>query len=295
MSAKGFDDVLSAVFGSPARIVREVSGGLSGAKKLVVEHGGRLWMTKIVEGEAGRIPFYEALSRIDCDLLAAPRYFSALPDGGLCVASPWIKGVSLESALHDGTGIDGRLAAADVARAMKLLHELAIPFPGFKERVSSAVSKLCDEAEREGIGFSRQGEILAFLAEEVQVINWWNPCLIHGDVRPENFIVCDGRARLIDFENGSLGEAEEDFVYLLLMGPHEFRPFAWEAIRQYGVELADEAFWSKLRFYGALKVTEYALWKWRSGRGAARLQPEGLYCQYEGFARLIPTWVEEVA
>ena len=292
MNPEQIEAMLSHVTGSPVRVLREVSGGLSGASKFLVEHEGSLWMAKLIEGGAGRLPFYEALSKVRCGLLASPRYYSTYLDNALCVMSPWIEGPSLEDLLRNGNS-DRETYASDVASSMRCLHQVQISFPGYGERVGARIKELCDEIDNQQIAFPYQRETLSYLRGAASDFDTWKPCLVHGDVRPENFIVQDGRAVLIDFENGRLGGAEEDFAYLMLIGPDELRPFSKQVTKRYGVDLSDEEFWSKVRMYGTLKVVEYVLWKWGCRHKIAQLQPSNLYHQYHGFERSVPMWMEE--
>jgi len=267
-----------------------VSGGLTASGKYKVTVKGSDWMVKILPGTPTRQMWYQELNRRANEQMANPKLFKLFDDGNLVLLSPWIDGPNLEEKLIDAVpeevGEYGRQAAV----LLQQLHSEPIEYPAVIQGVQKRIHTACEQVETLGLTFPGYKECCAFLRQAVQNHTFGKFSILHKDIRPENFIVRDGKLHLIDFDNGGLGELAEDFSYLMTMGRIEHRPFAYELTRCYLEHTDAEKFWQDNLLYSTLQMVEYAIWKWyRKGR-QVYFQAQTLLDQHDGFTDNIPKW-----
>lgn len=286
-------DIIEQTARAKLEALTAVDGGVSDAKKYKAVINGRPWMVKIMSGTPIKCVVYKEFAKLNCCQLAVAEMFHLFEDGTLCLIAPWIDGEGLDVAL---THADEELIkdyGAQTADILKKLHSAEITYPEYHSRLTMRIENACRKVEALGLNFPMHKECVQFLREEISHCSTDKITLVHRDIRPENFIVSDGKLYLIDFDNGGPADAFCDFVYLTTMLHTEHQPFARQVLNSYFNQSPPADFWHKNLIYSTLQVMEYAIWKYELKGRQMRLQAENLILQYDGFKSTIPHWWKE--
>ncbi len=273
----------------PADLV-PVTGGLTVADKYKVSASGREWMVKLVHSDVKRDLWYSELNRHANDRMANPKMFRSFDDGTLCLMSPWIVGESLDSILPRVSAEESQSLGRQAAEVLLQLHKDAVDYPAYAKYIKDRIFAACDKVEEFSLSFPGHSECCAFLRKQAEAHLPQRVCLVHKDVRPENFIFSEGKLYLIDFDNGGLGERAADFPYLTTIVVPEHQAFSRALTEAYLQEADDPGFWQDNLLYSTLQVVEYAIWKWQAKGRQVAAQANNLVLQYNGFESLIPKW-----
>ena len=266
-----------------------VNGGLTLAGKYKVTFGGKKWMAKLVSGDHNRLLWYRELDRRATDRMANPTLHKLFDDGMLCLMYEWVDGVGLDSILSGATPDEALAYGKQAAEILLDLHRDSFEHPA-PSKIKERILSVCETVERLGLTFPGHDECCAFLRREAENHCFKKVSFVHKDVRPENFIVSDGKLYLIDFDNGSLGDPASDFVYLTTMGAPEHRLFSRAFTERY-LQSADlPSFWQDNLLYSSLQVAEYAIWKWNTKGRQVYYQAENLMQQYDDLTSYKPRW-----
>lgn len=277
--------------GAEPELLTPVSGGLSTAEKYKVRINGTEWLAKFTKGTPLRVQWYQELMHRASGQMVNPKAFRLFEDGTLCLLTRWIDGEGLDSRLRSAGPEELRSYGRQAARILLDLHEIPVRFPAYAPRLRERTARACAQARELDLQFPHRETCCEFLSREAERLEISHLCLVHKDIRPENFIIRDEQLYLIDFDNGSLGERATDFSYLTTMGGEEFFPFAGEVLAAYLSQAEAEDFWEKNLFYSTLQVLEYGIWKYRSRGRQMRLQAENLMLQYDDLSERIPLWL----
>lgn len=267
-----------------------VSGGLSTAKKFKAKLNGQEWMVKLSTGTEVRDIWYQELDKRSNEQMANPKMHKRFNDGTLCLISPWIMGESLESRLRKATQEQVHNYGVQAAQLLLHLHECSFPYSGYSQLLSTRVNMACSQVKELGLLFPGHQMCCEFLNKMMENYTTEHICFVHKDIRPENFIVCEEKLHLIDFDNGSLGERASDFFYLTTMEINGHYDFSRALIEYYLQSVTEDNFWQKNLFYSTLQVVEYAIWKFQNTGRQMKLQAENLISQYDSFNQVMPLW-----
>lgn len=270
--------------------LESVNGGLTQAEKYKVRFVGKSWMVKILQGDSKRNIWYEELNKRSNDQMANPKFHRLFEDGTLCLVSPWINGENLESCLAECTPEMAQAYGKQAARILLQLHKETVELVPYAQRFYEKTISICEQVESLGLTFPGHNECVAYLRQKVETRKPSAFSFVHRDVRPENFIISDGKLYLIDFDNGSLGEYAADFPYLTTMVRPEQQVFSKALIEAYCHGTDMSAFWEDNLFYSTLQVVDYAIWKWHAKGRQVQLQADNLLYQYDCFSSFIPKW-----
>ena len=251
-------------------------------------------MVKHLPGDSKRDTWYRELSRRASARMAAPKMQRLFEDGTQCLISPWIQGESLEIKLASATAAETRAYAAHAAELLSELHGNTVEYPVHAQRLTEKILTACEQVEALGLTFPGHEICCAFLRREAEAHKPLRVSFVHNDVRPENFIVSKGQLYLIDFDNGGLGERASDFPYLTTIVRPEHQIFSKELTEIYLQQTDTTTFWENNLFYSALKVVDYAIWKWNTKGRQVYYQAENLMQQYDRLTSLIPRWWQKV-
>ena len=175
--------------------ISTVGGGISPAGKYRVEAGGRVWMCKCFQAKPRIGEWYALVKAAGCPQLAGAEKWLEDEAGRICVLAPWIDGTELGTYLRSHPE---RMEDCGLAagRLLRRLHQ--IPLTGVAGIPDGKMS------------------------------------LLHNDLKPEHFILRDGRPYLIDFENGSIGDPEADIRRLAERLPPTMKGFLVGFMAGYG-------------------------------------------------------------
>ena len=283
-------ELIEQTAGSAPAYVEPVSGGLSGVIKCKTEVNRKTYMVKVIPSDQRRDLWYTELNKHCDEQMANPKIHRLFPDGNMCLLSPWITGVSLEECLASASREQIDDYASQAADILLMLHREVFEFPPYQESLRSQLKGLCEKINEYGLIFPGKENVCDYLMKAVNEHQVRHVCFVHKDVRPENFIVHNGKLYLIDFDNGSLGERAADFPYLTTMVWPEHRLFAKKLIENYLSKADDPDFWNANLIYSTAKVADYAIWKWEVKQRQVVIQANELMKQYEGLTRTIPAW-----
>lgn len=281
--------------GEEPEYLKPVSGGLSNAEKYKTKVLGSEWMVKIIDGTPVREMWYHELNNRSDDTMANPKMYRLFPDGKLCLLAPWIAGESLEKKLETATNQEIKDYAVQAANILLNLHKLRFDYPAYELSLKKRTEDAITAIKTIPLTFPGYEECCDYLQKAIQSREVKHLCFVHRDVRPENFIVKDGKLHLIDFDNGSLGERASDFTYITTMVREDHRAFSRMVIKTYLEKAESEDFWQENLLYSTLQVVEYAIWKWNIKGRQVCLQAENLLNQYSTFKTLIPLWYQACA
>lgn len=287
-------EVISQTAKSNIEVIDNVVGGLSNAGKYKVKINGKLWMAKIFDGTPMRLAWYKELSKLSGGALAVPEMCHLFDKSKLCLITPWIEGESLETKLVAATKSEIANYGMQAADILNTLHSVTIPDENYIERLYKRVINICESVENMNLSFPEREACCQFVKNVIEKYVVDDICLVHRDIRPENFIVRDGKLFLFDFDNGGIGEAASDFAYLSTMGAKEHLVFSKEVISNYLSDNSKQNFWDKNLFYSTLQVMEYAIWKWETKGKQVYFQADNLIQQYTCFKSNIPVWWENI-
>ncbi len=273
--------------------IAPVSGGLTLSGKYKACLNGNNMMVKILPGTPIREQWYKELNSRSNEQMANPKNYRLFEDGNLVLLSPWIEGQCLEDALKGASPKQVEEYGRQAAQILKRLHSNTLDYPAVAKGVLGRIEKACSKIEDYKLTFPGHKECCEFLQNEAKSHNFGQFSIVHKDIRPENFIVNNGLLYLYDFDNGGLGEREEDFAYLLTLGRPEHRPFSYALINEYLKKEEKESFFRSCLLYSALQVAEYAVWKWETKKKQVYFQGENLLRQYNCFKQSVPLWWKE--
>ena len=290
MDINEFCGLFKQLIGVQVETCLEITDGCSGALKYKVSFNGQAWMAKVIKISPDRIQWYQGLAEIREPGLAIPDIYTMPDTSKVLILAPWVSGVRLDSVLGFSdpsvSAKYGRLAAL----LLKRLHHKSVMDSGYPDRLKARVDRLCSVVMQYELSFPARDVCMDFVKTYVKYIHPMRIAYLHRDIRPENFIVCENTISLIDFDNGSVGESEADFVYLTTMGESKHRAFAKSLILNYLDGCVTNEFWEKNLFYSTLQVMEYAVWKWEVKQKQMLLQAQNLLLQYDCFQSIEPLW-----
>lgn len=283
-------EIISQTAKSKIETLDNVTGGLSDAIKYKAKINGDFWMVKIFDGTPLRLAWYKELSKLSGGALAVPEMCQLFNENKLCLITPWIEGESLEKKLVTATKSEIANYGVQAADILNTLHSVLISDNSYIERLINRVNNVCKTVEEMNLTFPKRDDCCQFIKNSIKEYAAEDICLVHRDIRPENFIVNNGKLFLFDFDNGGIGEAASDFAYLTTMGAKEHLVFSKEVLSNYLSDNNKQVFWDKNLFYSTLQVMEYAIWKWQIKGKQVYFQADNLIKQYNDFKSNIPAW-----
>lgn len=235
-----------------------VRNGNSDAQVCKVQAGGKTWAAKIFPQKPCLNEWYALLREI-----GEPHLVSAWvcreTEGTVCTLTPWIEGPSLDARLAhhpEEAAFWGEQAAALVKKLHKQPVDEARFHIRYSEILDHQIDLACKAAER--LSLPQITECCAYLSKFRTDLRLSKVCLLHKDMHPENFLIRDGELYLIDFDNGGLGECEQDIVRLLdTFG--EQSTFVRSFLQHYLGEESMVHFWERCMAYRMLTLIQQAV------------------------------------
>ncbi|MDR0298424.1 MAG: phosphotransferase family protein [Streptococcaceae bacterium] len=174
---------------------------------------------------------------------------------GSLTAQSWIEGHVLTNA---------EMLHPDIPKLLMKLHtsrSIRDSLSQFDRSVKRPASVLNDLLENEESQIAKNS-FLSGVAQEMQtkvpMLNNLNIMVLHGDIRPSNWLLEEktGRLYLIDWDTVSLGDPFYDIGYYI---SHFVARADWAMMMsRLGYSLTDVSVWSKLRWYGQLAFLVHA-------------------------------------
>lgn len=181
------------------------------------------------EAEPARLSFqvqseiYDAVQRAGAGVsVAKPIAFIAELNTTITGAVP---GTSLTALIREGAEVEPAARAA--ARAMAAFHHLEAPVP-----VRSTDDDLGQLRDAQRVLHARRPDLdepVASIIDAVAANLVEAPSrLVHGDLKPEHFLIAGDRVALIDLDFSAMGDPITDIAYLItLLGKTEERSRRW--------------------------------------------------------------------
>ena len=276
------------------KYIEPVRGGLTKVVKCKTEICGQAFMVKILPGNPTRDLWYAELNKRSNNQMANPKMHKLFSDGTLCLLSPWIEGECLEKQLQFAGKKQIDEYTAQAAHLLLQLHNIPVDYPAYQDNLNKRIKSLCSKVENNSLSFPGKEVICNYLLNETEKHTADHVCLVHRDIRPENFVVKDKNIYLIDFDNGSLGERASDFPYLTTMVWPEHYVFANKLIEIYLSKIDADYFWQTNLLYSAIQLVDYAIWKWETKQKQVFIQADNFMKQYKGLTSNIPAWLDDL-
>jgi len=253
-----------------------ISGGHSGARTYQVRTGGEVWAVKVFPAKPRLEEWYALLGEIGEPHLVSACACEETEGGMAAVMSPWIEGESLSGRLASHPD-EAEYWGGQAAALVRTLHAQPVDegrlCVRYVEILDRAIASACEKTEGELAFLPHAAAYCACLKKLRSHLRLEKVCLLHKDIHPGNFIVREGELYLIDFENGGLGECEQDFVRLLdTFEVHN--PFLASFLRHYWGGDPPKRFWERCLAYRVLAFVQESARGVRRGERVGSVGPD---------------------
>ena len=239
-----------------------IQGGKSGARVYKAISGQDAWAVKLFPAKPRLNQWYMLLREVGEPHLLCACACAETEQGENCTAAPWMEGTDLLTRLREHPGEAkhwGRQAGSLVRR----LHAQPVDEARLKIRYADIWDSILDracEAAQNLTCFPKAREYGAYLQKARRDLRPGKTCLLHKDLHLENFVIAGEELYLMDFENGGLGEREQDLARFLYLS-QEHSVFRSSFLDSYGEGDLTGLSRERCRLYTALMLLEEAEWR----------------------------------
>ncbi len=282
----------------------EVSGGRSYDIKVKVSCEGSDYILKVIEGNLekdesnrARVAWYQALAMMrskDPCVLGPVRY--GFINCHVVTLTEWISGEQLNSVFSEKPELMKEYGER-LGRLLYSVHHQEFVTAALAQngaRIAPWVTRTADALREKirqcGIDFSGMDKAIAYLEENADLISEERACIVHNDVRPENFILTPDNLYIYDFDSGTFNDAFADFTYLTVMSEAKYRPFSYALIKAYfggGVPLE---FWKTNLYFSIMKLLDYAIYKYDKTGKMIVNQANNFIEVFDNYENPVPHW-----
>ena len=304
MDISAYIPFIEQCFEGRACTLEDVPGGRSYDIKAKVNCGGKDYIVKVIEGNSGReeynpdrVAWYQVLSRIHSEepgILGPLRY--GVVNNHVVTLTEWIRGTQLNDLFVSSPELRILLGRRVGAMLHKLHHQEFVDRlireknVRIVPKVMERISRLEDEIRSCGICFRGMDRALDYLHENSGLVSEERACVVHDDVRPENFIFSDGNVYMFDFDSGTISDSFADFTYLTTVSGFGDRKFSYAVISSCFEEGIPEGFWEANLYFSIIKLLDYAVYKYHKSGEMIGGQADNYIRIFDDYTNPVPDW-----
>lgn len=229
------------------------SGSLQTANYCILENERPLFFAKIYcSSNSIRAQAIHRLSR-SCSEVIAPTIDFPIDENLRCMVLEWIQGETL---------VPNTENAHCVAKILQSIHAVNVYNVAEPSLMENETSVLLDIIYRNNINFPYREHIKEYLSRRNSLVRKVF-AFVHMDVHRKNFIKCNNKIYIVDYENISISDPWRDLVYACYFHDPNENEFWSTVLESYFNGLVPDEFWSIMQYYCYLHLLRMIICEFR--------------------------------
>ncbi|MEG0847248.1 MAG: phosphotransferase [Niameybacter sp.] len=283
--------------------IEQINKGWSQDRKYYVENNeNRKFLVRIAEAtqyeaKEKEYQFLQKVNRIDAPMSRAIEFGKCQHNQFVYMVLTWVEGQSLNECLANLSEDKQYALGVDAGKLLKKIHQIKVAqedrhLQDRKERKLGGIAKYKLSPNR----IPNDEPIIAFVEENIHLLNPYPSVYLHGDFHPGNMILTpDNKLGIIDFNRWKYGDQYEEFYKIQSFARELSISFSKGQIDGYFEGKPTELFWKVLSVYVAHAALHSIVWAEKFGQeeveGMKKRCFEALE-DYDYFERTVPKWYE---
>lgn len=247
--------------------VTQISKGMSGDQKYLVEKGGRTYLLRSADSSEyiQKKKEYDYLNHLSKAKLSVPEciaFEKCDEDEKVYTLLSWITGEEAEEIIPKVTEREQYSYGVQAGRILREIHENSPKIDISKnwyERYFEVIEPRLDAFLKEGIPFSGDERILRFIEENKYLLKSRPLCHHHGDYHMGNLIINEGKLWVIDWHTVDFNNIGDPWYEFNRIGI-EYPMFAKGQIDGYFENRVPEEFWKLFALYFSASAITSIVW-----------------------------------